>query len=437
MSWSRAILRLARLLGRRRPSTALFALDGRRKGGPIVNRPAKGLFLLGVAFALLGWAPPAWAVATWTVQPTADVTAANVFDSVAAASSSDAWAVGSYLDTAGVRQTLIEHYDGAAWTVQPSQNLGTGDNELHGVRATSSTNAWAVGGRYYSTTGSTVNLIEHFDGVRWTHQVNPDYRSVPNRLLAVAANSSSNAIAVGDTFSRSSSCGLTGTFDERPVIEHWDGTSWTMMKSPNPSYEADSLHGVTVLSRSNAWAVGCTAQSFSCGNFGMAPLIEHWDGTTWSVQAPAQGAPRCDTEFESVSATSSSDVWAVGWWDFNVNGSPEESNPVIEHYDGTKWTAFGEPVFYGRLYGVKAVSSTNAWAVGYWFETPNGAQHQPLVLHWNGSKWSVQAQFSGLGAYDTSLSGVSSTGSSYAFAAGSESTASDGSTSDTLAVHCC
>ena len=63
---------------------------------------------------------------------------------VAATSATNAWAVGNYSD-GSVDLTLVLHWNGTAWKVQPTPNVGTMDNDLYGVAATSSGNAWAVG----------------------------------------------------------------------------------------------------------------------------------------------------------------------------------------------------------------------------------------------------------------------------------------------------
>ena len=52
--------------------------------------------------------------------------------------------------------TLIEHWNGTAWTQVPSPNP-SGDNVLDGVAATSASNAWAVG--FYSPSGPTLQAL--------------------------------------------------------------------------------------------------------------------------------------------------------------------------------------------------------------------------------------------------------------------------------------
>jgi hypothetical protein len=43
---------------------------------------------------------------------------------------------------------------------------------------------------------------------------------------------------------------------ERMLIEHWDGSTWTMVTSPNPSSTMNELRGITALPSGELWAVG-------------------------------------------------------------------------------------------------------------------------------------------------------------------------------------
>src|SRR5207253_936224 len=53
---------------------------------------------------------------------------AGSLNGVAVVSATDVWAVGGYNG-----QTLIAHWNGTAWSVVPSQNVGAGNNVLNGV----------------------------------------------------------------------------------------------------------------------------------------------------------------------------------------------------------------------------------------------------------------------------------------------------------------
>src|SRR5206468_7754100 len=92
---------------------------------------------------------------------------------------------------------------------------------------------------------------------------------------------------------------------------------------------------------------------------------------------------------EEVSATSSSDVWAVG---FACTGSCSSSNAqtLIEHWNGSAWSIVASPNVNTNtyLYGVAALSASDAWAAGY-ANSCYGCAPSTLALHWDGTTWSV------------------------------------------------
>jgi hypothetical protein len=58
------------------------------------------------------------------------------------------------------------------------------------------------------------------------------------------------------------------------LIEHWDGTSWSLVSSPNPHTNVNSgLGSVAAVSANDIWATGSDA----------GPLVENWNGTSWTV----------------------------------------------------------------------------------------------------------------------------------------------------------
>src|SRR3984957_11099326 len=89
-------------------------------------------------------------------------------------------------------------------------------------------------------------------------------------LYAVSCSSTTDCFAVGD--------GGSGT-----LIEHWNGTTWTIVPSPNPSGQPDAeLNGVSCSSATDCFAVGDSAPE-PLTDFAVKTLIEHWNGTTWSM----------------------------------------------------------------------------------------------------------------------------------------------------------
>jgi len=170
----------------------------------------------------------------------------DYLNAVAVVSANDVWAVGSYQNSQGSGQTLIEHWNGTNWQVIPSPNPGATTNILGDVVAVSATNLWAVGA-YQNSGDSGQTLIEHWNGTNWQIVSSPNMGTGSNGLLGVAAVSATNIWAVGMYGEPSHS---------QTLIEHWNGTSWTVASSPNMGTGDSSLKRVTAVSATNLWAVG-------------------------------------------------------------------------------------------------------------------------------------------------------------------------------------
>jgi hypothetical protein len=154
------------------------------------------------------------------------------------------------------------------------------------------------------------------------------------------------------------------------LIDHWNGTSWSV-DTTGPEIEGDSLSGVTVISPNNAWAVG--------GTHGNA-LVEHWDGTSWSIVSNSVIAGA--GALSAVSADASNDVWAVG--------QAGTGGPPILHFNGTTWSRAAIPSIPMEANAVTALSPTNVWAVGTLQTFFNHRTHtKAAVEHWDGTSWSI------------------------------------------------
>ena len=116
--------------------------------------------------------------------------------------------------------------------------------------------------------------------------------------------------------------------------------------------------------------------SVTAAGTGLDSLVEHYNGSTWSV---VQAAPGASGYLTSVSATGPNDVWAVGATDGGDN--------IVEHYDGSGWSVVPspQPGNSSSLDSVDALSPTDAWAVGT--KSGFGAQESTFTLHWDGSAW--------------------------------------------------
>jgi hypothetical protein len=216
---------------------------------------------------------------------------------------------------------------GAGWTIVPSYSFGSLDNILAGVSAASATDAWAVGAYYPSSSGVLATLAEHFDGARWTAYPLPNVGSQENVLLAVSMPSTGpTAWAVGYY--------VSGKFQQQTLIEHFNGSSWSVVPSPSPGTLQNILFGVAAVSDADVWAVG--GQQDSTGLW--HTLTEHWNGSNWSVVA-AIDSGATGNQFYAVTAISSDNVYAVG----QQAGAGFPNRALIEHWNGESWRIVSSP----------------------------------------------------------------------------------------------
>jgi hypothetical protein len=295
----------------------------------------------------------------------------NELDGVAAAGPASAWAVGfarhAQANCCAPFRALIEHWDGTAWSVKPAASLPSGDDtRLHALAVVSPADIWAVGG-IGTPTGVAHSLIEHWNGTSWSVVPSPVAEPTGSVLAGVAAVSAADIWAVGSSNNGSGFSAL---------IEHWNGTAWTVVPgAPLLGTGFNFLSSVAAVSPSDVWAVGRMFRH-------PTPVIEHWDGTSWTqVAQPVSGY---DSSLNSISAAGASDIWAVG--EQNLNQT------VTEHWNGTAWTLVPSPTVTANnaqdtLHGVVALSGTDVWATG---NTLGGfTTNTTLALHWNGTSWQI------------------------------------------------
>src|SRR2546421_433271 len=78
------------------------------------------------------------------------------------------------------------------WSVVKSPNVGSRDNQLSGVAAVSANNIWAVGSYLNSSGNANQTLIEHWNGTSWNVVKSPNVGFHNNELSGVAAVSANN-----------------------------------------------------------------------------------------------------------------------------------------------------------------------------------------------------------------------------------------------------
>ena len=152
------------------------------------------------------------------------------------------------------------------------------------------------------------------------------------------------------------------------------------LRTPNPSSTSNRLVSVSTESATDAWAVGWYKDDATGAR---NTLILHWTGTSWS-QIPSPNPSSISNKLFGVSAVSATDAWAVGHYKDDARTGAR--NTLTLHWNGTSWSQVPSPnpSTYNRLESVSAESATDAWAIGYRYPASNDT----LILHWDGTRWS-------------------------------------------------
>jgi hypothetical protein len=328
--------------------------------------PARFSWILILAFLASVMTVPAGATpqaSRWKLVPGSGF---GTYTGVAGLSTNDVWVVGYLYDQFSGRdlpKTL--HWDGSRLTVVPAPAASPGYNHFNAVAMAGSSDVWAVGyktPRYYTTAFTA--LIEHWDGSRWTVVPSP-YQGAAE-LTAIAAVSPTDVWAVG----------IRTGIPQGSLVLHYDGTKWSTVADGHAS-DNTNLRGVAVTSANGVYVGGSTTGD----NGDRVTFVERWNGTSWTVE-PTLSEPEYN-EFNAIAADPSGTVFGVGWM------SPDLGYfAFTERYDGSTWTIEPTPEFgppNSNLYGVVMTSPSQAWAVGY----QSGHGVGPVIIKWDGAQWSV------------------------------------------------
>lgn len=304
-----------------------------------------------------------WNGTSWqqtTVPVPTDITKVRL-NAVSAANTTDAWTVGVSYSSLLYQDPVAYRWNGTAWTRMTTNSDGSLFLGESGVTDTGPGNAWAVG-----------RGLEHWNGTGWTLQAFPDpenpgtLMTIPGNdfghLDAISADAADDIWVVGH-YNDPTVCNTQCTGPQQTFSLHWNGTSWNESAMPqntdaNVQYQFDS---VDAIGPSDAWAAGYTDDIVS-GQ--LSPLIEHWDGTSWSVVPTPPGTP---DKLTGITSSSPSSVWAVG------------ASTVLS-WNGTSWSVVSgaDPISSSQLNGVfTKPGMATTWAAGY--SVVSGSD-DPLVL---------------------------------------------------------
>lgn len=260
--------------------------------------------------------------------------------------------------------------NGSVWSIQrTAQPLASTGWHFKGVSCPSATACFAVG-RLVDRTAAPVAFAERWNKSGWSEQPvsTPGGRSNPSVLTAVSCTSARACTAVGSYVPNNS--GL-----DSPLIERWNGSSWSIQKKgAPPGYGAD-LTGVSCTARTLCTAVG---EDYTDPLGQLYPIALRWTGRGWSLSQSAYQA-----RVTAVSCTSATACTWVG--EDYILGDYGPGYPLLGGWDGMHWTEGGtisvpNPALNTALNAVSCTAANACTAVG----------GQGIALAWNGSVWSSQ-----------------------------------------------
>jgi len=249
-------------------------------------------------------------------------------------------------------QYFVLHWDGSSWTEVPAPETPVGGTgaRFYGIDSLAPDDVWAVGSRVYP---EVVGVDEaatalHWNGSEWREIVTPIVDEHQD-LLRVRAFAPDEVWAVGGH-------GIEPT--DQVYVIRWNGTSWqTVGGVPEPGLQ-NFLLDIDGVSSSDLWIVG----EINDGLGGTRPLLFHYDGSSWT-EFDVPGFPATQAAVEAVTVVASDDVWASGTY----TGPDQVARPLILHWNGVVWTQVPEapdgPTF-GWFQAITSTGACDAWSVG-------------------------------------------------------------------------
>jgi hypothetical protein len=337
------------------------------------------------------WQPMAqrWDGAEWTLDTTANPAGSTFTVLEGVSCRITCQAIGWYTNSEGKNKTLGELRETPSWT---QRTIGTpSSSSLSGLSCYGASSCMAVGlGASFATA--------YFGGTTWTELAPPKPPEITTSQLRDAS-----CLAEGGT------CTAVGVYTQGEVEKPYatrrvESGTWTLYGSLPIPLKSAVLNDVSCTTVNACTAVGDYKNESSVSQ----AYALRWNGTSWVSQAPGTLEGASKSILTSVSCASSTFCIAVGY-----SFVPSKEIPLVERWDGTTWSAqtitLPEGATEGKLFGVSCTSTTNCMAVGRFNEFSGG---HTIATQWNGTSWNTLASprpaFS-LGSHFEDVSCTSST----------------------------
>jgi RHS repeat-associated protein len=255
-----------------------------------------------------------WNGSSWALMniPSVTTNSNSFLSGVSCDSPSHCVAVGNFEDATTSSWYDVLEWNGASWVEEDPVGVGTW--LLWGAECQNVTSCIAVGS--YSG-GDGTGEIEQENAGTWSTVSSP-----AASVRDVRCVTASFCMAVGYN-------GSDTTF-----TDEWNGSTWSAVSAPNPSV-TDKLLAIDCASTGVCFASGDQSSSYTSG------LIESWNGTSWSVSSSPSITP-LGTELPAMSCVSASNCIAAGWYEYSgPSGCSDNSclyGPLLDDWNGSSWS---------------------------------------------------------------------------------------------------
>lgn len=296
---------------------------------------------------------------------------------VATLNGQPSWIVGlSSAQSESTRVPLIGQWNGTSWafSAAPWRSFGV----LNAVSSTSPTNAWVVG-----SLGSYTRwpIAAHWNGVKWTTVAVPQPRGQLGVFTDMATLDTNRFWASGARLNN----GLL-----KPIVSFHNLKGWHSRNPSIPSTAEGGLSDVTIAPGGKVWAGGWLTDATGQGR----PWVIYWTSKGWktSLLAPADAGRASVMDVWFSSAT---DGYAAGFIERDGGGY----EPLIQHWNGISWSAVDTSWAAGRSIAIAAVSvdSSGSLVVA---GAEIGQQRRDIVAVLNPAGWQVSSLSTGSGTTD-------------------------------------
>ena len=207
--------------------------------------------------------------------------------------------VGAEQDSTGLWHALTEHWNGSAWSVVIAVDAGSNGNQFYAVKALASNSVYAIGQQAGSGFPNEA-LIEHWNGTAWSVVTSPPDANASALPLGLTATASALTLVGQEE---------TDTAPYTTYVAAGAPGALAIQNTPDAGSSENDLFAATTAADGSTWAVGW---DFDTATGNHDPLFLQGVNGTWSLVSSPIIGNGSDTGFEAITAIPGGGMWAVG-----------------------------------------------------------------------------------------------------------------------------